>query len=188
MSEIFFVRHAETDMSGTFCGHSDPDLNSHGYAQLPALIDELRARNISMVYTSDLRRAQATANAIADAFHVGCHLCSALREIAFGEWEGLNWNEIEHRDEAYACRWLAEYPNLPAPRGEDFRDFQERVLGAVEFLSRKETDSNIAVVTHAGVLRTVLCRLQGCPDTEAWKKTSSYSCIIRHTSVASRAM
>ena len=88
MSELLFIRHAETDMAGTFCGHSDPELNARGRAQVGELIDRLRTEEIGVVYTSDLRRAHATGMAIAEAFAVDCHVRSALREINFGQWEG----------------------------------------------------------------------------------------------------
>ncbi len=88
MSELLFIRHAETDMAGTFCGHSDPELNAHGRVQLAELIDRLRMDQIGVVYTSDLRRAYTTGTAIAAAFGVDCHVRRALREINFGQWEG----------------------------------------------------------------------------------------------------
>jgi alpha-ribazole phosphatase len=187
MSEILFIRHAETDMSGTFCGYSDPELNTRGRAQLGELINRLRAENIGVVYTSDLRRAGATGKVIAEAFNVDCHVRSALREINFGQWEGLTWKQIEQRDEAYARRWVAEYPRLPAPNGESFRDFERRVLDEVKFLStRAETESHrMAVVTHAGVLRLVLCALHGCSQDDAWEQTKSYCSIARHPIAAS---
>ncbi len=182
---ILFIRHAETDMAGTFCGHSDPDLNERGYAQLPALIEELRGQDITAVHTSDLRRACTTAQAIADAFRVKCHPCSALREINFGTWEGLRWNDILDRDPAYANRWLAEYPDLPAPRSEPFAEFEQRVLTAVQFLTKSKPNRNLAVVTHAGVLRIILGRLQNYSASEAWQRTANYCCIVPHTIEAS---
>jgi alpha-ribazole phosphatase len=187
MSELLFIRHAATDMAGTFCGHSDPELNARGRVQLAELIDRLRVEEIGAVYTSDLRRARTTGTAIAEAFGVACHVRSALREIGFGQWEGITWEEIERRDEAYARRWIAEYPRLPAPEGERFGDFERRVLDEVTFLSREtETASRaIAVVTHAGVLRIVLCALYGCSEEAAWEQTKAYCSIVRHTSVAS---
>jgi alpha-ribazole phosphatase len=187
MSELLFIRHAATDMAGTFCGHSDPELNARGRVQLAELIDRLRVEEISAVYTSDLRRARTTGTAIAKAFGVGCHVRSALREVDFGQWEGITWEEIERRDEAYARRWIAEYPRLSAPEGESFSNFERRVLDEVAFLSRKTeaTSRTIAVVTHAGVLRIVLCALYGCSEEAAWEQTKAYCSIVRHTSVAS---
>jgi alpha-ribazole phosphatase len=186
MSEVLFIRHAETDMAGTFCGHSDPELNARGCAQLVELIDRLRAESFGAVYVSDLRRAQATGRAIAEAFGVDCHVRPALREIDFGQWEGLTWEEIERRDEAYARRWVVEYPNLPAPDGESFRDFERRVLDEVKFLSLEaEAEGHgIVIVTHAGVLRTMMRTLHGCSEQAAWEQTRSYCSIVRHTSTA----
>jgi alpha-ribazole phosphatase len=182
MSEILFIRHAETDMAGTFCGHSDPELNARGRVQLAELVNKLRMEDIGVVYSSDLRRAHSTGMAVAEALNIDCHIHCALREINFGQWEGLTWIEIEQRDKAYAHRWVTEYPDLPAPDGENFRDFEQRVLDEVKFISR-ETESkgrNIAVITHAGVLRTVLGALHGYPDKDAWEWTRSYCSIVRH--------
>jgi alpha-ribazole phosphatase/probable phosphoglycerate mutase len=184
MSELLFIRHPETDMAGTFCGHSDPELNPRGHVQLGELIDRLRMEEIDVVYTSDLRRAHTTGMAIAEAFGVDCRVRSALREINFGQWEGITWKEIERRDDAYARRWIAEYPRLPAPDGESFQDFERRVLNEVKFLSleAEAADCCIAVATHAGVLRTVLCALHGCSEDNAWEQTRLYCSIVRHTS------
>lgn len=182
MSEILFIRHAETDMAGSFCGHSDPELNTRGQLQLGELIDRLRTEDIGVVYTSDLRRAHTTARAIAEAFGIDFHVRPALREIDFGQWEGLTWRSIEERDRTYAQRWIAEYPHLPAPDGEDFGNFEQRVLNEVNFLSRNAPSGNrsSAVITHAGVLRTVL-RMHGVSDEDAWMQTNSYCAIVRHT-------
>jgi alpha-ribazole phosphatase/probable phosphoglycerate mutase len=186
MSELLFIRHAETDMAGTFCGHSDPELNARGRIQLGELINRLRMEEIGLVYSSDLRRAHTTGMAIAEAFDVDCCVRSALREINFGQWEGITWEEIERRDDAYARRWIAEYPRLPAPDGESLRDFERRVLDEVKFLSLQveAADCRVAIVTHAGVIRTVLCALYGCSEDHAWEQTRSYCSIVRHTSAA----
>ena len=174
-------------MAGTFCGHSDPELNARGRIQSGELISRLRMEEIGVVYTSDLRRAHSTGMAIAEAFGVDCHVRSELREINFGQWEGITWKEIERRDGAYARRWIAEYPRLPAPDGESLRDFEQRALNEVKFLSSqaRAADRRIAVVTHAGVLRTVLRALYGCSEDNAWEQTKSYCSIVRHTSTAS---
>ena len=190
MSAILFIRHAETDMAGTFCGHSDPDLNARGKVQMIELINRLRPEDIGAVYASDLRRAHSTGTAIASAFAVDCHVRPALREINFGRWEGLTWKEIEGRDETYARKWVSERPHLPAPGGERFCDFEHRVIDEVKLLLKEaETkDRPIAVVTHAGVLRTVLCGLTGCSEEDAWEQTRSYCCVFRYNCAASALM
>jgi alpha-ribazole phosphatase len=185
MSDILFIRHGETDMAGTFCGHSDPDLNARGHEQTAELVNRLHSEDIGTVYTSDLRRAQTTAKAIASALGLECRLRPALREINFGKWEGLTWKEISERDEVYARRWVAEYPLVSVPEGEAFRNFEQRVLEEVAVLSTKAAERSIAVVTHAGVLRTVLCSLHRCSEEDAWEQTKSYCAIVRHVVAAS---
>jgi alpha-ribazole phosphatase len=187
MSELIFIRHAETDMAGTFCGQSDPELNACGHAQLDELIKRLRIEEIGVVYTSDLRRAHTVGMAIAEAFGVDCHVRSALREINFGRWDGITWEEIERQDDIFARRWIAEYPRLPAPDGESLHDFERRVLAEVSVLSL-ETEAagyRAAVVTHAGVLRTVLRVLHGYSEVNAWEQTRSYCSIVHHTGAVS---
>lgn len=179
MSRVLFIRHAETGMAGRFCGHSDPDLNSHGQAQLARLAQVLSAESIEAVYSSDLRRAQSTARAIAASRNVPLTLSPALREIHFGAWEGLTWREITQMDPEYASKWVDGYPHVPAPAGESFRNFEARVLGEVNDLIERYAES-IAVVTHAGVLRLVLRHLHGCSEEEAWQQTRPYCCIVRY--------
>jgi alpha-ribazole phosphatase len=180
MSEIIFIRHAETDMAGTFCGHSDPPLNMRGRAQLSELLQTLGTESIDEIYASDLLRTRETAEAIAKDHEAKCHLRPALREINFGQWEGLTWREVEQRDAAYAQRWIAEYPNLSAPNGESINNFERRVLDEVKLLAIEAEETDIVVVTHGGVLRTVLCRLHGCHEEEAWELTRAYGSVIRY--------
>lgn len=180
MSRILFIRHAETDMAGTFCGHSNPTLNARGRTRLSQLLRGLDTEPIHEVYTSDLLRAQETASALAAARSVTLHLRPALREINFGRWEGLTWEAIQQMDKSYAQRWMDEYPNLPAPDGETVCDFEKRVLDEVELLTMRAGDLDTAVVTHAGVLRTVLCRLCECSEDEARRLTADYCSIVRY--------
>ena len=136
---LLFIRHAETDFAGRFCGHLDPPVNNRGLRQIEELIETVRtesigAMSIDAVYSSDLSRSLTTADAIGKAFGLSPIKVPELREIGFGEWEGLSWQEIESRDQAYARRWLEAYPELPAPGGELFEAFQSRVLTEVKQL------------------------------------------------------
>jgi alpha-ribazole phosphatase len=179
MTRVIFIRHAETDMAGRFCGHSDPDVNAQGQAQLTRLAETLSAETIEGVFSSDSRRAQSTARAISAGRKVPVTLRPSLREIHFGEWEGLRWQEIEQMDPEYARKWVDGYPHVPAPAGESFRDFEARILEEMHRLIDRRLKL-IAVVTHAGVLRVVLRHLQGCSEQEAWQQTQQYCCVVRH--------
>jgi broad specificity phosphatase PhoE len=190
MSHVYFIRHAATDMAGTFCGHSDPDVNHLGATQIVDLVSSLSTKHIAMVYSSDLKRAQATASAIAKEKGIPCELHPALREIYFGQWEGLTWEEIERADPDYAGQWLANFPDLPAPSGEDFRAFESRVLKEVTQLLQENNHRPIAVVSHAGVLRIVLKHLFGYSAEDARIQTRTNCCIFdyEHQRASSTAL
>jgi alpha-ribazole phosphatase/probable phosphoglycerate mutase len=181
MRTLLFIRHAETDMAGTFCGHSDPPVNQRGCAQIEELLGTLADESVGAIYSSDLARARTTANAIGIAFRLSPIAMPALREIGFGEWEGLSWQQIEARDAVYARRWSEAYPHMPAPGGESFEAFRARVTGAVEHLLSLADGSKIAVVTHAGVMRVALRVFCGLDEKEAWEQTKSYCGFFRYT-------
>ncbi len=178
MTKLIFIRHAETDMAGTFCGHSDPELNANGFSQLPDLIDELRCWPIQEVYSSDLRRAKQTAQAIAAHFHVECHIRKELREIHFGRWEGLRWSEVETREPEEAQRWIQEYPNRSFPDGEATQAFAARISKEVRFYLEEGKGGTLAVVTHAGFIRVALMQMFGVSEEKAWDCTRKYGSVI----------
>jgi broad specificity phosphatase PhoE len=176
MSDLLFIRHAETDMAGTFCGHSDPPVNERGLGQLQKLIAEFRHPPIDAIFSSDLQRASSTARALATPLNLAITLNSRLREIHFGEWEGLTWREIEQRDSVYAKLWTEHYLELTPPGGEDFEKFRARVLNEIAVLSKKTKYKRAAIVTHAGVMRVVLRDLCGFDEQSTWERTKQYCC------------
>lgn len=165
-------------MAGRFCGHSDPELNERGRQQLVGLMTMLSEHAIRRVYTSDLRRAQQTAEPIAKHFEAEVNVRPGLREIHFGLWEGLSWNEIEGRDRAVAARWAETYPNSTAPAGESYQRFASRVHREMAFLLAEVAKSPIAAVTHAGFIRVVLTNWCGVSEQEAWDRTEEYGSIL----------
>ena len=177
MSRVLFIRHAETELAGRYCGHSNPDLNAQGRAQLTRLVRQLSDETFDHIYSSDLVRATRTAHAIAAGRDLPTQLRPALREINFGAWEGMSWEEIERLDPEYAQQWIIEYPKLPAPLGETFQAFEQRVLDEVNALVDRSRGP-IVVVTHAGVLRVVLRHLCGYSEPEAWQQTKQYCCVV----------
>jgi broad specificity phosphatase PhoE len=180
MGTLLFIRHAETDLTGRFCGHSDPPVNERGHRQIEELLRSLEGETIDAIYTSDLSRACTTAAAIGAAFKALPVAVPGLREINFGEWEGLSWEEIESRDRDYARAWSQAFPHLPAPGGERFEEFQARVVTEVNLLLAVPSQSSVAVVTHGGVMRVVLRSLCGLDEKEAWERTRTYCGFFRY--------
>jgi broad specificity phosphatase PhoE len=180
MDTLLFIRHAETDLAGRFCGHADPPVNERGFRQIEEMLKKLKNEKIDALYTSDLSRSRTTAEAIAKVFGLLPIMVPELREIGFGEWEALSWEEIESRDRDYARRWSEAYPNLAAPGGESFEAFQSRVLNKVNQFFAVTSQRCAAVVTHAGVMRVVLRSLRGLGEQDAWNRTKDYCGFFRY--------
>ena len=153
---LVLVRHAHTHMAGRFCGISDPLLSPQGVAQLAGLQQRLAAYPITHVFSSPSQRARQTAEAVAQARGLQVEYYEVLHELAFGKWEGLDWEQVVARDPEYAQQWLDQYPFVPAPGGELFDDFVQRVNHAMNAIAAQVSGGCGAVVTHAGVIRTFL--------------------------------
>jgi broad specificity phosphatase PhoE len=179
VTTLVFIRHAETDKSGTFCGHSNPPINARGHQQTNDLIVTLSPPPFDLIYSSDLLRALETAKPLADTFGLPIKTNSNLREIFFGEWESLTWAEIEMRDSDYARRWLETFPALPAPGGETYASFEARILEVCSELLAQ--GRRTAVITHGGVMRVALHHLLGYNDQQAWELTRHYCSSFTYT-------
>jgi broad specificity phosphatase PhoE len=178
MPELILVRHAATDMAGRFCGQSDPPINAAGARQVHVLVNALGAWKAGYIYSSDLQRALQTAEAISNAFAVPLKLRSSLREIHFGQWEGLLWRDIEKQSPDLANLWIREYPHRSAPEGEDYVQFLSRVIPESELLFQHAQADRIIVVTHAGVMREILMRQCKVSDIDAWQWTKRYGAFV----------
>lgn len=180
MSALVLIRHAETDLARKFCGHSDPGLNAVGLHLLSSLAQELAPLGISSILSSDLRRASGTATALAERLRVPVEFRPGLREIHFGLWEGLSWEEVEQQYPNEARLWMREFPMRPAPGGEAYRDFVARVENEftkiINYQSAKSATP--AVVTHRGVMQCALTRFFGFSEGVARKRTADYGAVV----------
>jgi alpha-ribazole phosphatase len=182
---FLFIRHAATDLAGTFCGSSDPPLNMLGRSQVEQLVTQL-SQPIHVLYTSDLLRAQQTADAIAHVHQAQIQRRPALRELHFGDWETLTWEQIEARNAGFAAKWVAEFPNLPTPNGEPIQHFRTRILAELKHIRAvAEPGQTVAVVTHAGPLRVLLEEFGHYAPQHAWERTREYTCVVRATQTSS---
>jgi len=153
---ILLARHGETDWNRErrVQGHTDVPLNSAGRRQAQDLAEVLSGDAIDSVYSSDLRRASATAGVVADPRGLEVVLLTDLRERNFGTWEGLTDDEARRR-----------YPEETSdPRtwgdGETQVEMAARVLEAVRLIGSRHSGEVVLVVSHGGPLRAVL-RLVG---------------------------
>lgn len=157
--QIHLLRHGETEMNakGTFCGFSDPSLSDKGKDQARHIAEDLRNQTYTRILVSPLKRAVETAVIATGIESDTFELHPDLREMNFGAWEGMTYEEIMATGGDYALKWEADNLNIPCLEGESMVTFHERVMEAYKSLSKdfKEED-RILIVSHAGVIRSLL--------------------------------
>jgi probable phosphoglycerate mutase len=155
---ILLIRHGETAWNAErrLQGHLDIALNAEGERQAAALGEALAGERIDLVVSSDLMRARQTAAAIAGRRGQGLTQDPALRERCYGGFEGLLYSEIAARFPREFAAWQARNVDAQLPpgtnQGESFRQFFERVMGAILEHARRHPGKTLALVAHGGVL------------------------------------
>ncbi len=161
MKEIYIVRHGETEWNalGKYQGWSDVPLNERGRAQAEACAERLESVEFHTIVSSDLSRAMDTAKTIAK-YQDGLDVISteALREINFGHWESLTYDEIEASWPGEIHRMYQRPQDARIEGGESFLDVQIRAMKAVkEYVDALPDGERILFVCHGGTIRTIIC-------------------------------
>lgn len=161
---LFLVRHGEVPANRElrYVGSRDEPLADSGVKQAESLAAALAPLPVAAVYASPLRRAAETGRRIAEAREVPLVLETRLREQAFGLWEGLTRAEVLAQDRDRLLSWEADLGTAP-PGGESLESVQERVLSLVDDLARERSGEWIALVSHVGPIKALLCTALGSP-------------------------
>lgn len=170
MAKLLLVRHGETEWNKTarYQGHSDISLSALGLQQAEALRQRLSREKSNLIYSSDLKRAVHTAQIIALGHNAEMVLCRELREIDFGEFEGLTFEEIKQRYPS-SNWWTAKNPEARLPKGESISQLSTRVSQFVARLRKYAGGETILIVAHGGSLRALLCLLLGLGLEHWWQ-------------------
>lgn len=171
MTKIILVRHGQTlwNVDFRYQGQSDVALNETGIKQARLVAARLLGENVAAVYASDLGRAKSTAEEIARRHDLSVGIVSELREISFGEWEGLTYGEINEKWPGVMERIFKSPDSIQIPGGETYQQVQQRAMAAIEKLVKKHPEETIIVVSHGATIRTILCAALEIPLTSVWR-------------------
>ncbi|KAM5576474.1 phosphoglycerate mutase-like protein 4 [Rosa sericea] len=182
-AEIMVVRHGETawNADGRIQGHLDVELNDAGRQQAAVVGNRLsKDPKISLVYSSDLKRAYETAQIIA-ARCGGLNVVTDpdLRERHLGDLQGLVFREAAKlSSKAYQAftshRTCQDIPG----GGESLDQLYDRCTSALERIGGKHKGERVVVVTHGGVIRSLYQR--ACPNGSSIGKVANTSINTFH--------
>ena len=170
-TKMFLVRHGLTDWNQQkkYQGQKDIPLNEKGCEQARSLGKYLKAEEIDSIYSSDLKRALQTANIINENHDLEVNKKEKIREIHFGDWQGLSYSEIEEQYPQRLKKWNKDPITNCPPGGETMAVFIKRVKSGFEEIINKNQDNNILVVSHGGTIKVYLTILLEMPPKNHWQ-------------------
>ncbi len=159
---LTLVRHGETEgvSSIRLWGATDVALSEEGREQVRRAGLALEGERFTHAFTSPLGRARESAALVLRSRGPVPVVVDEFREINFGRWEGLTFEEVAERDPEGYAQWQRSELEFRFPDGDQRKEFRERVQGAGRRLLASAGE-NILLVVHTGVIRALLADLLG---------------------------
>lgn len=176
--EIYLVRHTETVCEKGICyGQSDVALAENFESIFNTIISELPTE--AVLFSSPLQRCSILAKHIQNKIKtISYQEDSRLMEMNFGDWELKNWNDIPPEQ---LNPWMEDFVNIPAFNGESFTELHQRTGDFLSEQFSKKTQKPLIIVTHAGVIRSILCHHTSLPLKDAFQNKVGFGQVIKIT-------
>jgi probable phosphoglycerate mutase len=164
-TRILAIRHGETawNVDTRIQGQLDIPLNDTGHWQAERAAEALVGEDIAVLYSSDLVRAAATANAISRRIGLSVVHDAGLRERNFGLFQGRTVAEIEAIHPELVKRWKSREPDFEPEGAESLRTFYARSIDTAHRLAAAHPGQTVVLVAHGGVLDCLYRAACGMP-------------------------
>lgn len=176
VTRFWLIRHGEpVEEARQRCyGSSDVKLSARGREQMTRVAEYLANEPIAAIYTSPLDRTIESSRILG----LGpIHIVHGLREIAFGDFEGLTYDEIAVAFPQAFQQWMERPTEVRFPNGESYTALRDRVLAAFEAIGRESEGRTVAIVSHGGVNRILIAWALGMPADCIFRLAQDYAAI-----------
>lgn len=160
---VTLIRHGETEWNklGKFQGGTDIELSENGRKQAEKLKERIDG-DFDYIYSSPLKRAYETACMVAEGTGKKVQPVHGLREIGFGEWEGLTVKEISEKYPEVFKEWRTDKKEGKFCGGDSSTlNASVRAKNAVMDIVKNHQGSRIIIVAHGGIIKAALIGLFG---------------------------
>jgi broad specificity phosphatase PhoE len=164
-TSLFLLRHAEVEpkYQRIFGGKIDMNLSPRGHEQAAKLAGYLTQKKFDAVYSSPMKRVQQTMVPFMTGPHPKPVIMPGLREVDFGDWTGLGWEQVREKYNISAFDWVNQIDQGLMPNAETGETFRARVAPCVQQILQDHPGQNVAVFCHGGVIRMILSILMNLP-------------------------
>ncbi|SHI00851.1 histidine phosphatase family protein [Sporanaerobacter acetigenes] len=158
MQKLYLVRHGESEWNNLkrIQGQKDTFLTFKGEKQAEKIANRLVSEEIDIIYSSDLKRANETANIIGEKLNLQVTPSEAFREIKFGSWEGLSTEELTEKNSEEHFIWLNQPHNFKMDGAETLYEVQKRAMNKIDSILKSNPNKNILVVSHGATIKTII--------------------------------
>lgn len=159
VTTIYLIRHGEAmgNVDGIFQGHTDCEISSKGKIQLECLKERCKEIEYDVIFSSPLKRAIETAEAVNFYHDLPIQTDKGLMEINGGIFEGKKWDELPNLyPEAYDL-WTNQHSKFTVEDGESMESVFNRITLTVTKLAARNRGKKIAIVSHGCAIRNFLC-------------------------------
>ena len=164
-TRLYLVRHGEVEerYHKIFGGRIDMNLSPHGNDQARALAAYLKRHPVQAAYSSPMKRVQQTHGPYVELGGHAPRVFEDLREVDFGDWTGLGWDEVRHRFGMSAFDWLELLEAGQIPNAETAAGYRARVQPCLRHILAEHPGEHVAVFCHGGVIRQLLALMLELP-------------------------
>ena len=158
ITTIDLLRHGEVEGGACYRGTTDDPLTELGWQQMRTAV--AGRDDWQLIISSPLCRCLNFGKELGRQKQLSLITETGFQELHFGDWEGKTAEQIEPD----ALRRFYEDPvNYPPPNGESLPVLEQRLEVAWQRILQNQAGKSILIVTHAGVIRTLLCLLLKVP-------------------------
>ena len=163
--KLFLIRHGEVEAAyhQRFGGVIDMNLSPLGHEQADATAEWFRDKGLHAIYCSPMKRAQLTVEPLAKVTGLEPQTMDDLREVDFGVWTGLHWNEIPEKFQTTAFDWLDKLHDGGIEEAETAQQLSDRIEPCLNEIIARHEGENVGIVCHGGVIRILMALLLYVP-------------------------
>lgn len=179
VTTIDLLRHGHCDDGEIFRGKTDSALSAAGWQQMQRAIDNHHSSDFpwQAIISSPLQRCHKFAQHLQPSTNATLASKADFSEIDFGDWDGNLIAEIHSKKAEQLQRFWQTPGSVTPPNGETLKDFHHRVTDQWQKLISDHQGERVLLITHSGVIRTILALSLNAPLASMQRFSVPYGCM-----------